>query len=145
MEIMTKYHGLIDMNENETIDFRNGLPGFFEEKSFVLLPLKVDSSYWILQSTVTSQLGFVIADPFLFFPEYEFEISEKDKDLLKLTSEKNVAVWVILTLKDPFEESTANLQAPIIINTGTKQAKQIILNDTKYKTKHTLFLENTVK
>jgi flagellar assembly factor FliW len=145
MEIMTKYHGVIDMNENETIYFQNGLPGFCEEKLFVFLPLQVGSPFWILQSTVTSQLGFVTVDPFLFFNEYELEISEKDKELLKLTSEKDIAVWVILTLKDPFEGSTANLQAPIILNTSTNQAKQIILNDAEYKTKHKLFLENTVK
>ncbi|HZH60848.1 MAG TPA: flagellar assembly protein FliW, partial [Metabacillus sp.] len=49
------------------------------------------------------------------------------------------------TLKDPFEESTANLQGPIIINENKKLAKQIIINDSPYTTKHKLFSEKAAK
>ncbi|QGQ48142.1 flagellar assembly protein FliW [Metabacillus sediminilitoris] len=145
MEITTKYHGVIETDEKDILQFQNGIPGFLEEKSFVLLPLETDSAFWILQSTVTPELGFVTVNPFLFFKSYEFDLSENDKQFLSLKSESDVSVWTILNVKDPFEESTANLQAPIILNTKNNQAKQIILNDNRYKTKEKLFKEKVTK
>jgi flagellar assembly factor FliW len=37
------------------------------------------------------------------------------------------------------EKITANLQAPVIINTKQQLAKQVILMNTAYETKHRLF------
>jgi flagellar assembly factor FliW len=145
MEIKTKYHGIIEMDRKDVLQFKNGIPGFLEEKSFVLLPFNTESPFWILQSTNTPELGFIITNPFQFFPTYEFDISENDKEFLQLTSEKDVSVWTILTIKDPFEQSTANLQAPIVINTKNQQAKQIILNDTNYQIKEKLLRETVAK
>lgn len=145
MEITTKYHGVIETDEKDILQFQNGIPGFLEEKSFVSLPLDKDSPFWILQSTVTPELGFVMVNPFLFFKSYEFDLSENDKQFLSLKSKSDVSVWTILNVKDPFEESTANLQAPIILNTKNNHAKQIILNDNRYKTKEKLFPEKVVK
>ncbi|WP_299094861.1 flagellar assembly protein FliW [uncultured Metabacillus sp.] len=145
MKITTKYHGAIDIAEKDILHFQNGLPGFSDEKTFVLLPLDGDSPFWILQSTATPELGFVLVNPFGFFPEYEFDISENDKQMLELKSEKDVAVWTILTVKDPFELSTANLQAPLVINVANNQGKQMILNDLRYATRQTLFPEKVAK
>ncbi|OAS85812.1 MULTISPECIES: flagellar assembly protein FliW [Metabacillus] len=145
MKLTTKYHGVIEIEEKDILRFQNGLPGFLDEKSFVLLPLDSDSPFWILQSTETPELGFVTVNPFDFFETYEFDITENDKQLLELTSEKDVTVWTILNVKDPFEDSTANLQAPIVLNTRNNQAKQIILTDTQYITKQKLIPEKVVK
>ncbi|WP_226670817.1 flagellar assembly protein FliW [Metabacillus litoralis] len=141
MNLETKYHGVIEVLEKEIIHFQNGIPGFQDEKDFVLISLEEGSPFWIFQSLNTPQLGFVTVEPFQYFTKYEFEISEKDRSNLGLESEKDVVIWVILTIKEPFRESTANLQAPIIINRNNRKAKQIILNDTNYKTRERLFQE----
>ncbi|MBZ5750823.1 flagellar assembly protein FliW [Metabacillus rhizolycopersici] len=145
MGTTTKYHGVIETDEKDILQFQNGIPGFLEEKSFVLLPLDTDSPFWILQSMATPELGFVVVNPFQYFTTYEFDLSEGDKQLLNLTSEKDVVVWMILNVKDPFEDSTANLQAPIVLNAKNNQAKQIILNTPQYKTKQHLFPEKVGK
>ena len=145
MEIHTKYHGVIEAEQKDILHFQNGIPGFLEEKSFVLLKLDQESPFYILQSTETVELGFVIVNPFQFFPAYEFDLSDNDKAQLKLLSEQDVAVYTILNVKDPFEHSTANLQAPIVLNTSNNEAKQIILNDSRYQAKQRLFPEKVVK
>jgi len=145
MEIRTKYHGVIEAEQKDIVHFQIGIPGFLEEKSFIILKLDAESPFYILQSTETVELGFVIVNPFQFFTTYEFDLSDNEKAQLKLTSEKDVAVYTILNVKDPFEDSTANLQAPIVLNTKNNEAKQIILNDTRYLTKQRLFPENVVK
>ena len=145
MEIRTKYHGVIEAEQKDILHFQNGIPGFLDEKSFILLKLDQDSPFYILQSTKTAELGFVIVNPFQFFTTYEFELSDNDKAQLKLISKEDVAVYTILNVKDPFEHSTANLQAPIVLNKENSEAKQIILNDPRYQTKQRLFPEKAVK
>lgn len=133
------------MKKSDIIIFPNGIPGFIEEKEFTFLPIDGESPFWILQSITTKELGFVAVNPFSFFPTYEFDVSENDKQLIEIQSENDVAIWSILTIKEPFEESTANLQAPIIVNTKRKIAKQIILVNTQYKTKEQLFPKTATK
>jgi flagellar assembly factor FliW len=138
MNIKTKYHGDVTITEEEIIMFENGLPGFEDEQSFVLLPFPDNDVFSILQSTKTSSTGFVVSNPFGFFPQYEFDLEENIKKQLIIENEENIAVMTILTVNESIEQSTANLQAPIIFNIHHKKGKQVILNDARYKTKHLL-------
>ena len=137
MKINTMYHGEVEVDEIFT--FEKGIPGFVDEKRFVLLPLSDDETFFVLQSVVTHGLAFILSSPFLFFMTYDFQLEEAAVEELGLESEKDVAVYSILTVQDPFEKTTANLQAPIIINLKNRKAKQVILHDEKYKTKHPIF------
>jgi flagellar assembly factor FliW len=140
MKLRTKYHGEIEINEKDIFHFEYGIPGFLDEKKFVLLQLE-DTPFVILQSVKTPGLGFAMINPFVYFKDYDFELDEQTVEQLQLTSEKEVAVYVILTVADPFEQTTANLQAPIVLNYEKKLGKQVILTNTPYKTKHRLFHE----
>jgi flagellar assembly factor FliW len=140
MKIRTKYHGEVEINEKDIFHFEYGIPGFLDEKQFVLLPLE-DTPFVILQSVKTPALGFAMIDPFGYFPDYDIELDEQTVTQLELSSEKEVAVYVILTVADPFDNTTANLQAPIVLNYEKKLGKQVILTNTNYKTKHRLFPE----
>ncbi|WP_064093082.1 flagellar assembly protein FliW [Rossellomorea aquimaris] len=141
MKIDTKYHGEIEVNQEETLIFEQGIPGFIEEKRFIMLPLPENEWFQILQSTKTPQLGFVVTDPFIFLKEYDFVLEQGSVDLLENPSDKEVKVFSILNIKEPLHLSTANLQAPIIINLSNNKAKQVILNNTTYQTKHLIFVQ----
>jgi flagellar assembly factor FliW len=141
LKLETKYHGEHSIEEKEIIRFEMAIPGFDEEKEFVLLPFGDDSVFMILQSVLTPSLAFVIANPFHFFQKYDFNLDEQVVDSLQLSSEKDVAVYVILTVQDPFQKTTANLQAPIVINSEKKLGKQVILTKTDYGTRHSIFQE----
>jgi flagellar assembly factor FliW len=141
MNIKTKYHGEIEINEESTLNFEQGIPGFADEKKFVLLPLQENDWFHILQSVSTPQLGFVVTDPFLFTKEFDFELDQGSVETLGFTDEKEVKVLTILTMKETLHESTANLQAPIVINLANNKAKQVILNDPNHQTKHLLFAQ----
>lgn len=143
--IQTKYHGEISIEESGILKFEQGIPGFNDEKDFILIPLEQGSPFLILQSMQTAELGFVVVNPFQFMTDYEFDLSESDKEILEIKSEKDVQVYTILTVKERFEETTANLQAPLIVNRNQNKAKQIILNDQKYPIKHNLFAQTQLK
>lgn len=142
MKIATKYHGEKVIKEKEVITFPQAIPGFPEEKEFVLLPLDEESQFIVLQSIENQQLAFVLSNPFTFFKEYDFTLEDHIVELLELESEEDIQVFSILTVQDPFEKTTANLQAPVVINSKKKIAKQVILNDPNYHTKHPLFPKN---
>ncbi|RLQ96789.1 flagellar assembly protein FliW [Falsibacillus albus] len=139
MKINTKYHGVMEIAQEEVWYFVNGIPGFLNEKKFILLPLEDNPLFQILQSTETTDLAFVLTNPFYFEKDYDFKVDPGTLDQISLKNEKDVAVMVIVTVKDPFEKSTANLQAPIIFNLANQQAKQMILTQTEYNTKQYIF------
>lgn len=132
----TKYHGEISINERDIIQFNQGLPGFLEEKKFVILPLSDDGIYQILQSVKTPSLAFVITNPFHFFKDYEFDLDDHSLARLEIEAKTDIVVYSIVTIHEQFVQSTMNLQAPVIINGKKQIGKQFILTDTLYKTKH---------
>ncbi|RDI40117.1 flagellar assembly protein FliW [Falsibacillus pallidus] len=139
MSISTKYHGEMEVAQEEIWHFDSGIPGFLNEKTFVLLPLEDNPLFQILQSTENKNLAFVLTNPFYFNKNYDFKIDEGTLEQLSLQNEKDVAAMVIVTVKDPFEKSTANLQAPVIFNLSNQKAKQMILTQTEYKTREFIF------
>lgn len=145
MEIQTKYHGNITVENKDIWHFDNGIPGFDSEKRFTLLPLPDNEIFYILQSVQTPDLGFVVANPFAFFEDYDFTLEDSVTEQLELETTENVQVFVILTVKESFQETTANLQAPLILNYKNKRGKQVILNNTNYRTRHAIFPETQEK
>ena len=144
MKIETKYHGEIHIEEKDIITFANGIPGFLEEKKFIFLPFGEDTGISIMQSVSNAGLAFVVTNPFLFLKEYDFTIDDQVVEQLQLESEKDVTVYVILTVQDPFEKTTANMQAPVVLNSKKQLAKQVILTNTSYHTKHSIFEKGKV-
>ncbi|MBD8025411.1 flagellar assembly protein FliW [Ureibacillus sp. Re31] len=130
MKIETKFLGEVEINDKDIFTFEYGLPGFPDLQKFVLLPIDGDLPLAVLQSTEKAEIGFVVAYPFAFKKDYEFDISDEDKEDLKIEKEEDVIVYSIVTLKETFLESTLNLLAPIVFNVNKKLGKQIVLQDS---------------
>ncbi len=143
MNIETKFHGKQELTAEDIIHFESGIPGFPNEKEFCILPM-ADTPFLVLQSIQTTEVAFIIMDPFQIFPDYEFDLPDEVLEGLKVEDKKDLAIFVILTVQEPFEKTTANLQAPIILNQTNKKAKQYIINRSPYTTKH-LIIQPPVK
>ncbi|MGG3193665.1 flagellar assembly protein FliW [Priestia aryabhattai] len=139
MKISTSYHGDIEIDNQQTLKFNQGIPGFLEETEFVILPLPEAEAFQVLQSIQTKEVAFIITDPFQFFLDYDFQLEPQEIEKLQLQQAEDAAVYVLLTMSDSVEKITANLQAPVIINTKQQLAKQVILMNTAYETKHRIF------
>ncbi|SFL84377.1 flagellar assembly protein FliW [Salibacterium qingdaonense] len=142
MNIQTKYFGEVTIDDNRIIRFDHGLPAFEEETAFVLLPFSSDEVFFILQSVHTPQLGFVVTDPFQFFNDYQVEVPDSVVEQLAIERQEDVALFVTLTLEEPFSKTTANLQAPILLNMAAQKGKQHILSESPYERKHFIFPHN---
>ncbi|MEN2768736.1 flagellar assembly protein FliW [Ornithinibacillus xuwenensis] len=135
MKIQTKYLGEVDIEDSTIVNFPSGIPGFVEETEFVLLDIPGNPVFQFMQSVHTSQLAFVITNPYHFYKDYQIELDDVTLELLDIKQENEVLVLTIVTLKDPFLTSTINLKAPIIINQKKMIGKQYILNSDEYPSK----------
>jgi len=136
MKIQTKFHGELDIQDSQKWGFPKGIPGFENEKEFALLPIEDNNIFQVLQSTSTTDIAFIVANPYTVVTDYSFNVDEPTIDLLNIKTESDVFVLGVLSIKNPFETSTVNLQAPLIFQTKTKKAKQMILNDNTYSVRH---------
>ncbi|WP_373893381.1 flagellar assembly protein FliW [Virgibacillus natechei] len=128
MHIHTKYLGEMEIEDNKMIHFSVGLPGFIGETEFVLLDLPDNPVFQVLQSVLNVNTAFIVTNPYHFYQDYSFELEDSLLKSLHILSEKDVVILTIVTLKDPFHESTLNLKAPVIINSASKKGKQYIIN-----------------
>ena len=143
MKINTTRFGEVAIDEDKVFTFRHGLPGFPAEKSFALLPYQPDGPFSFLQSTKDPDLTFLVVDPFIYFPDYEFDLDDTVASELALTADAPPSIVNIVTVPKKIDDMTANLLAPIIINEKTKQAVQLVLENTGYSTRHHLFTEKS--
>lgn len=136
MIIHSTRFGPVEVDENDVLQFPEGLPGFPEEKVFAFFPYKPDSPFYFLQSVTDQDLSFLMINPFDFFAGYEFSLDDEQVNQLKISQGITPEVYCIVTIRGKIEEMTANLLAPIIINRHHGVALQVILEKSAYTTKH---------
>ncbi|NLM05459.1 MAG: flagellar assembly protein FliW [Tissierellia bacterium] len=137
MKVVTDVFGEIEVNDDAVIKFESGIPGFEDQKSFIVIE-EEDENYpfvWML-STADPHVGFIMIDPFKTFSDYEVELPQTAIEKLKIESSEDVTIYTIINLTEKPEDLTTNLQGPIVINGRTGLGKQVILDDERYTTKH---------
>lgn len=142
MIIVTKHFGTLEVAEDKVITFPQGLFAFEDKKRYVLLENQgAGNPLWWLQSLDDSDLAFVLINPFLFKPDYEFELSAEDVEDLGLVNPQEAAVFCLVVIPRDVKKMTANLLAPLVINAQLKKGKQIVLLQKNYTTKHLVWEE----
>lgn len=141
-KINTLRFGELEIEEQDVVRFADGIPAFEDEHEFVVLPYEEGTPYMFLQSMATPELAFLMTDPFVFFPDYSFELDDENMDKLAIKTMDDVLVCTLISIpRSGVADMTTNLLAPVVINRHTMQAKQIVLEKTQYTTKHRLFPE----
>ena len=142
-KVNTLRFGDVEVAEEKVVHFADGIPAFEDEHEFVIVPYDEESPYVFLQSLTTPDLAFLMTVPFIFFPEYEFELDDENQDKLELTRQEDMLIYTLITVNGgKVQDMTANLMAPVVLNTANMQARQIVLDRSSYTTKHRLFPEN---
>ena len=141
-KINTLRFGELEIEEQDVVRFADGIPAFEDEHEFVVLPYEEGTPYMFLQSMTTPELAFLMTDPFVFFPDYSFELDDENMEKLAINSMDDVLVCTLISVpRSGVADMTTNLLAPVVINRHTRQARQIVLEKTQYTTKHRLFPE----
>ena len=134
MNVQTTRFGQIEVDEKRVISFPAGLLGFSNHHRFVLLQPDDEGVFFWLQSCEAPDLAFVVTDPMLWVKGYEVPIRAEQMAELRLARTEDAQVLVIVNKRD--SSLTVNLQGPLVVNTATLQAQQLVLAEKRWTTRH---------
>jgi flagellar assembly factor FliW len=126
--VQTRF-GEFDVVRSHMVTFPEGLPGFASCRRFVLIHADELSPLTCLQGLDPPCPSFLAADPTTLGVDYRPRLSFSDR--AALGDPAGSPLWlVILTLG--LHQITANLRAPIAINSETMTGRQVVLDDPAY-------------
>ena len=139
MQLQTKYFGPVSYEQEDVLNFPEGLFAFEEEKHYLLLPFEgSDGAMLCLQSVDTPALAFVVMNPYSLKPDYNPHLSPEELGLLGASDTSALYVYTLCAVKSPVSASTVNLRCPVVINADSHKAVQVILDSGDYHMRHLL-------
>lgn len=132
MKTATRLFGEIEIDESKIITFEDGIIGFPDMKKFTLIfdeEKEGRPSISWLQSMDEPEIAFPVMDPLFVCETYNPSVEEELLKNLGTIKEDNLYVLVTVTVPQNIKELAVNLKAPIVINTDTRKASQIIVED----------------
>jgi flagellar assembly factor FliW len=133
--------GVVEVDPERVITACEPLAGFPECSAYALIDhARADgtpnpSVAW-LQALERPFQAFVVTDPWSVFPEYAPEIADADAAQLELGAFEDARVLAIVTVPPNPSDITVNLRAPIVVNAARRIAKQVVLLNDEYHTRH---------
>lgn len=139
MELNTKYFGRVSYQPNESVCFPEGLFGYEEYKDYLPIAFRPGSdSLLSLQSIQEESLAFTLMNPFELLEGYHPILSPADLLAIGAAEENDLSYYVICTARETAAKSTVNLKCPIVVNTISRVARQVILDTEIYSFRHSL-------
>ena len=139
MQIETVRFGLVDVDEKKLISFEAGIPGLENYRKYALLQFEESYPIIWLQSVDDGGVCLPVLDTFSVLTGYVFDIDDGDVKELGLNGPEELHIVNVLVIPDDIQRMTVNLAAPIIINTASGKAKQIMLSGGDYNVRAPIF------
>ncbi len=140
MTIKTRLFGEISVDENKLISFPQGIIGFPDLKDFLLLhDGEGNGNIRWMQSVQEPAFAIPVVDPLAIIPDYNPDIEDELLKPLGDITPDNMLVLVTITVPKDIEKMTVNLKGPIVINSDTRKAGQLIIDDDKYQVKFPIY------
>lgn len=118
--------------EIPVIELVHPMPGFPQHSRFALVQLDDDGVLCSLASLEEPDLRFLVVPPVRFFPDYAPVVDDEAVADLGIESADDVLLLCVLTAGDSLATTTANLAAPVLVNTQTNKALQVVLDDPAF-------------
>lgn len=139
MIINTSRFGKVELNDEDILNFSEGLLGFADLRKFVLLDDPSDEIFAWLQSCESPAIAFPVLEPELFTEKYKVNLTKGDLEALKLPNQEKARYFTIITIPEDPTQMTANMKAPIIVNAALKVARQCVLSDNNLAIREPIF------
>jgi flagellar assembly factor FliW len=136
MNITTLRFGPLEIPDEKIITMPKPILGFEHLKRYCIIEREDSEPFLWYQSLDDPAIAFIIVNPLLFYADYHIEVNPKEVEELKITDVKAVETYVIVTIPTDPSQMSINLQGPVLINTETRLAKQLILVNSDYDVKH---------
>ena len=134
MKIESARFGPMEVPEDRLIEFPKGILGFPNHQRYALIQPSEESVLLWLQSCDAPELAFVVCDPQVFVSDYRVHVKEDDLKQIEMADSNDGQVFVICNKVGDY--LTVNLQGPILVNCKNRQARQLVLSDRRFSTRH---------
>jgi len=126
--------GSIEIGDEKIITMIRSLPGFPGKKRFVILDRKESHPFLWYQCVDDPALALVLLNPNLFKSDYAVDLKAAVSGIpWDDEAEEDIAVFVVVNASSGKpEKMTANLMAPILVNTKRFEAAQMIFQNSPY-------------
>jgi flagellar assembly factor FliW len=125
--------GPLTVEEDRLILFPKGLMGFEHQREFALVRVREDSAFFLLQSSSDPSLGLMVADPYVYVPDYRIRIGTAEQELLRLKNIREAVVLVTVTIPTGRpEDAVINLVGPLVINVRERRGMQVPQNQLRH-------------
>ena len=145
-KLTTRYFQELEYAPEEVFDFPAGLPGFEDQKAFLLIAQAHTNPLVFMQSLADPNLCFLALPVLAVDPEYRLSLSSEELASLGLDSGSIPAIgvdtgcFVLMTVSQD-APPTVNLMSPIVINLRLRKGIQAIPTTSSYSLRHPLVLE----
>ncbi len=136
MKITTVRFGLLEIPDDKVITMAKPVLGFEHLKKFCIIESENFQPFLWFQSVEDPAVAFIVVNPVFFRTDYRIEVNPKEIEELKIRDVKNIETYVIATIPADPTRMSLNLQGPILINTETCLAKQLVLVNTDYEVRY---------
>jgi len=139
MIITTVRFGQLVIPDDKIITMAKPILGFEHLRQYCLIEGEDFEPFLWFQSVEDPAVAFIIVNPLLFRANYRIEVNPKEIEELRVTDVRNVETYVIVTVPSDPKKMSVNLQGPILINTETCLAKQLVMVNSDFVVKHFVF------
>ncbi len=136
MTISTIRFGELEIPEDKIITMPKPVLGFERLKRYCIIEREDCEPFLWFQAVDDPAVAFIVVNPILFYPDYHIEVNPRELDEIKIRDVKTVETYAIVTIPSNPQKISINLQGPILINTETRLAKQLVLVNSDYRIKH---------
>jgi len=136
MKIRTIRFGELEIPDEKIITMSKPILGFENLKRYCLIEREDCEPFLWYQSIEDPAAAFPVVNPLLFCPDYKIEVNPREIEELHIRDVKSVETYTIVTIPADPANMTINLQGPILINTETCLAKQLVLVNSGYDVKY---------
>ncbi len=128
------------MDEKKIITFEHGLMGFEDCKNYTIIydSERPKAICW-LQSIEEPALAFPVTNPEHIYKDYKPIVDDEILQTIGELKDENLVILLTVTVPSDIKKVSANLKAPLVINSDTKKAIQIIAENPEYQIKHNIY------
>jgi flagellar assembly factor FliW len=130
----------VETDELPVLEFATPLPGFPNERRFVLVGVDEAGMLYSLRSVDRPELRFLVAPPAPFFPDYTVDVDDASLAKLGSPDPDELLVLLVINAGERPGDASANLMAPIVVAQRSRRAVQVILGRTGLPVRTPLFI-----
>jgi flagellar assembly factor FliW len=129
---LTRSFGEIEFEGSATIHFPAGLPGFEQEREFVIARQPGSEPLLFLQSVASAEVCLPILPMRLLAKDFEVPEDCDGLGPVHLPGVKREDLLVFAVVATDGAAPTANLLAPLVVNVNSRIGAQLIVPDSGY-------------